>query len=169
MTQEDKELLLRDICARLPYGVHISVHDTFEYSTVPYEKVYIKSSDISYLIDSISLNERYNSKDKRFNRIIKERKDFLEFTPYLIPLSSMTEEQKKYISDRWGINENFDFEIDPNWGKYFVDLGDAVGFINWCYENHFDINGLIPKGLAIDATDKDILLKNGGLIYDTGK
>jgi hypothetical protein len=78
--------------------------------------------------------------------------DDYEIKPYLFPLSSMTEEQRKYISDRWGINENFDFEIDPDWGEYFVNLGDAVGFINWCYENHFDINGLIPRGLAEDAT-----------------
>ena len=95
MTQEEKELVLKDICARLPYGVYVSVHDTFEYSTVPYENVYLKSSDISFLIDSISLNEKYNSRDKRFNSIIKERKDFLEFKPFLFPLSSMTEEQKQ--------------------------------------------------------------------------
>lgn len=92
-------LLLKDLCSRLPYGVHVLVHDTFEYSTVPFEKVYLKSSDISSLIDSISLNERYNSKDKRFNRIVKERKDFLEFKPYLFPLSSMTDKQKEEHKD----------------------------------------------------------------------
>ena len=79
-----------------------------------------------------------------------------EVKPYLLPMSSMTEEKRKYISDRWGINENFDFEIDPNWGEYFVDLCDAVGFINWCYENYFDINFLIPKGSALDATGLNI-------------
>jgi hypothetical protein len=68
----------------------------------------------------------------------------------------MTEEQKSYINGRWGVNKHFEFEIDPLWGEYFVDLCDAVGFINWCYENHFDINGLIPRGLAIDATGKNI-------------
>lgn len=81
---------------------------------------------------------------------------FEDCKPYLFPLSSMTEEQKKYITDRWGINENFDFEIDPNWGKFFVELDDAVGFINWCYENHFDISSLIPRELARDATNLNI-------------
>ena len=68
----------------------------------------------------------------------------------------MTEEQKSYINGRWGVNEHFDFEIDPNWGEYFVDLGDAVDFINWLNENHFDYRGLIPKDLAIDATGLNV-------------
>ena len=39
---------------------------------------------------------------------------------------------------------------------YEVNLNYVVEFINWCYKNHFDINGLIPMGLAIDATGKNI-------------
>ena len=68
----------------------------------------------------------------------------------------MTEEQKKYISNKWGINEEFDFEIDSNWGEYFVELGDTVDFINWLNKNHFDVYGLIPMGLALDATNLKI-------------
>lgn len=37
-------------------------------------------------------------------------------------------------------------------GEYFVELGDIVDFIDWLNENHFDYRGLIPMGLAIDAT-----------------
>lgn len=74
MTKEDKEIVFKDICARLPYGVHILVHDTFEYSTVPFKNAYLKACDTSELIDSISLNLRYSSKDKLFNKIIKEHK-----------------------------------------------------------------------------------------------
>lgn len=140
MTQEEKDLLLKDLCARLPYGVYVLVHDTFEYSTVPFEKVYLKSSDISSLIDSISLNERYNSKDKRFNRIIKERKDFLEFKPYLFPLSSMTEEQK--LEEYKLMNSNF--------------YTSTVELPDFYHKNHIDYRGLIPMGLAIDATNKNI-------------
>ena len=79
-----------------------------------------------------------------------------EIKPYLFPLSSMTEDQRKYITDRWGINEEFDFEIKPDWGEYFVELGDIVDFIDWLNENHFDYRGLIEKGLAIDATGLNI-------------
>lgn len=143
MTQEDKELVFKDICARLPYGVHILVHDTFEYSTVPFQKAYLKACDTSELIDSISLNLRYNSKDKLFNKIIKEHKDHLEITPFLFPLSSMTDKQKneyQYITERW-MN-------DPAYS-----ISDSI---DWLNENHFDYRGLIEKGLAIDATGTDI-------------
>ena len=154
MTKEEKELLLKDLCARLPYGVYVLVHDTFKYSTVPYETVYLTASDIPSLIDSISLNERYSNKDKRFNRIIKERKDFLEFNPCLFPMSSMTEEQKKeYNSLRDHVttyhyeNGNIveDTELHDNW--------KSIDYLN---ANHFDYRGLIEKGLATDATGSPI-------------
>ena len=143
MTQEDKELVFKDICARLPYGVHILVHDTFEYSTVPFQKAYLKACDTSELIDSISLDLRYNSKDKLFNRIIKEHKDYLEINPYLFPLSSMTKEQEneyQYITERWMYDSAY-------------SISDSI---DWLNENHFDYRGLIEKGLAIDATGTDI-------------
>ena len=154
MTKEEKELLLKDLCARLPYGVYVLVHDTFKYSKVPYETVYLTASDIPSLIDSISLNERYSNKDKRFNRIIKERKDFLEFKPRLFPMSSMTEEQKKeYNSLRDRVttyhyeNGNIveDTELRDNW--------KSIDYLN---ANHFDYRGLIEKGLAIDASGLNI-------------
>ena len=143
MTKEDKELVFKDICARLPYGVHILVHDTFEYSTVPFQNVYLKACDVSELIDSISLNLRYNSKDKLFNRIIKEHKDYLEIKPCLFPLSSMTDKQKneyQHITERW-MND------------LAYSISDSV---DWLNENHFDYRGLIEKGLAIDTTGTDI-------------
>ena len=144
---EDKDLLLKDLCARLPYGVYVLVHDTFKYSTVPYENVYLKSSDASSLIDSISLNERYNSKDKLFNRIIKEHKDFLEFKPYLRPMSSMTEEERnEYLSIKMQEAER-------------VALAEAYRpeaiseIMDWLNEHFFDYRGLIEKGLALEAPE----------------
>ena len=138
MTQEEKELVFKDICARLPYGVHILVHDTFKYSTVPFQNAYLKAYDTSELIDSISLNLRYSSKDGQFNRIIKERKDYLEITPYLFPLSSMTEEQEKEYN-----NLNC-YELGC-----FPHSEEALDYLT---KNHFDYRYLIEKGLAIDAT-----------------
>lgn len=140
MTQEDKELVFKDICARLPYGVHILVHDTFKYSTVPFQNAYLKACDASELIDSISLNLRYSSKDKIFNRIIKEHKDYLEIKPCLFPLSSMTEEQKIELEQ---IKNN---EESP----YYHDINDF--FLKY----HLDNRHLIEKGLAIDATGSNI-------------
>ena len=127
MTQENKELLLKDLCARLPYGVIIQVKDWT-------------------VLDA----------ELKIGHINRLQISDVELKPYLFPLSSMTEEQKKYISNKWGINEEFDFEIDSNWGEYFVELGDTVDFINWLNKNHFDIYRLIPIGLAIDATGLNI-------------
>ena len=151
MTQEEKDFLLKDLCARLPYGVYVLVHDTFKYSTVPYENVYLKSSDASSLIDSISLNKRYNSKDKLFNRIIKEHKDFLEFKPYLRPMSSMTEEE--YNSMSWeGCNRVINYSVKH--GFQFVEIASfTIEILNWLNANQFDYRGLIPMGLALEAKE----------------
>ena len=134
---DTKELLFKDLCARLPYGVKVEItHWRNRDKGMIDSKIFRVPLDVN-----------------KASVLIKPTSDI---RPYLLPLSSITEEQKKYINDRWGVNDDFDFEIDPNWGKFFVELGDVVDFIHWCYENHFDINGLIPRGLAIDATGTNI-------------
>ena len=140
MKQEPQELLLKDICAKLPYGIKASYYGVEEECETWDE------------IDGITLDEDFGGcvDIGQYSLPIERIK------PYLFPLSSMTSEQKKYITDKWGVNEEFDFEIDTNWGKYFVELCDTVDFINWLNENHFDIYGLIPMGLAIDATNLKI-------------
>ena len=137
MTQEDKQLLLKDLSARLPYGVKciVTKSRTEEGQKGDVGKIGWVSLEG---VDCIGGREPFFS-------------EFGNFKPYLIPLSSMTEEQKKYITDRWGINDEFDFEINPDWGEYFVELGDIVDFIDWLNKNHFDYRGLIEKGLAIEA------------------
>ena len=134
---DTKELLFKDLCARLPYGVKVEItHWRNRDKGMIDSKIFRVPLDVN-----------------KASVLIKPTSDI---RPYLLPLSSMTEEQKAYINDRWGVNDDFDFEIDHNWGKFFVELGDVADFINWCYENHFDINGLIPRGLAIDATGTNI-------------
>ena len=139
MTQENKKLLLKDLCARLPYGVKFVCNKNV-YTAKGLDLIVTDEGDWEYAVTA--------------KGIAPIEIDFIK--PYLLPLSSITEEQKSYINGRWGVNEHFEFEIDPLWGEYFVDIRNAVDFINWCYENHFDINGLIPRGLAEDATDKNI-------------
>ena len=66
-----------------------------------------------------------------------------DYKPYLFPLSSMTEKQKKeyqYITERW-MN-------DPAYS-----ISDSI---DWLNKTHFDYRGLIEKGLAIDATGLNI-------------
>lgn len=142
MKQEHKDLLLKDLCGRIMYGVKCATYEDTNVYT------------LSGVIPDRVYNELY------FEELDwKECNGFVDIQyckPHLFPLSSMTEEQKQYISDRWGINEDFDFEIDPNWGKYIVDLCDVRDFIDWLNENHFDYHWLIEKGLAIDATNKNV-------------
>lgn len=139
MTIENKDLLIKDLCARLPYNVICQVE--------------------------FKENGTYNSKVMLLSGIFTDEAYFTtkggsiysnEYKPYLFPLSSMTEEQKKYISNKWGINEEFYFEIDHNWGEYFVELGYTVEFIDWLNKNHFDYRGLIDRNLAINATGLNI-------------
>ena len=140
MKQEPQELLLKDICARLPYGIKASYYGVEEECETWDE------------IEGITLDEDFGG----YVDIGQYSLPIERIKPYLFPLSSMTREQKKYITDKWGINEEFDFEIDTNLGEYFVELGDTVDFINWLNKNHFDIYGLIPMELAIDATNLKI-------------
>ena len=139
MTQENKELLLKDLCARLPYGVKFTCN----------KNIYIAKGIDLLVTDEGNCEYAVTAKD-----IVLIEIDFIK--PYLFPMSSITEEQKKYISNKWGINEEFDFEIDPNWGEYFVELGYTVEFIDWLNKNHFDYRGLIDKSLALDATGLNI-------------
>ena len=137
MTQEEKQLLIKELSSRLPYGVH--------YRRFAWDDERGKEC-ISAQIYSVS-------PDGYVGNYFEDESDSIDnVRPYLFPLSSMTDDQRKYIADRWGINEEFDFEINPDCGEYFVELGDTVDFIDWLNENHFDYRGLIEKGLAIDAT-----------------
>ena len=142
MTQEDKSLLLKDLCGRLPYGVKgksvIINPDTNE------RRLY--GIDV---FESISVIMIEGGEE--------------EFTPYLFPLSSMTEEQKKEISKRYKLHTYYGLyiEITNHSEGYWDDdnscnLQDYLWLVDWFNKNHFDYRGLIEKGLAIDATGLNI-------------
>ena len=116
MTQTDKDLLLKDLCGRLPYGVKL---ETLE---GPQEL------DIKWLsINMCNIAHPY--------------------LPYLYPLSSMTEEQKEmYCQLQERVIYNSKGPVTE----------DVMNYVNWCYENNLDINDLISKGLAINATNLGI-------------
>lgn len=117
MTQEQKDLLLKDLCARLPYGVKLLHTPTNEITNLEMIGNGAIDGNIHDLIEN--------------------------FKPYLFPLESMTEEQKEeycHLQERIIYNS-----------KGLVNT-DIINYINWCYKNHIDVNGLIPIGLANDAT-----------------
>lgn len=131
--QEDKDLLLKDLCGRLPYGVKILVPSQNER-----EQEYKDRIDILYSV---------NGDDKI--EAVREDYDFYvdEIKPFLFPLSSMTENQRKEFDQLLELKAIND-EIDHVHATAF-----EVDFYN---KHHFDWRGLIPMGLAIDATNLNI-------------
>ena len=148
MTQEDKELLLKDLCARLPYGVKV-------------ESVFINPDTKEHKSCGIEVFDATS--------ILMIRDGLGEFKPYLFPLSSMTEEQTE---EYYSLAD--DVTIKPGQGSYFgikihcIKLGISdnphegvwdwvdLDAIDWLNAHHFDYRGLIEKGLAIDATGLNI-------------
>lgn len=142
MTEEQTKLLLKDLSARLPYDVKLQISSWDDTNME-----YVDKSDTLYYISSDN-HIRTSSEDQDY--YIDEVK------PYLFPMSSMTDEQKEYINGCWGINDEFNFEINPDWGEYSISYIEAQEYIEWLKENHFDYRRLIEKGLAIDATNLNI-------------
>ena len=135
MKQENKELLLKDLCARLPYGVKCQVkEDEYVYNGTLC-RIEVDNRN-GHLLD---FNESINGFDCQVY--------LSEVKLYLFPMSSMTEEQKEeYCHLQQKIIYN---------SKGLVNT-DIMEYINWCYKNHLDVNGLIKKGLANDATGLNI-------------
>lgn len=143
MTQEQKkELLLKDLSARLPYGV----------------KVVCETEKNLFEVEVITSNGCVCPKDKKCLYDI----DVDEIKPYLFPLSSMTEEQKeelffKYIHNDIYFDDFTDYFLAGElWHDIHVSMDILPELINWLNKNHLDYKGLIPMGLAIDATGLNV-------------
>jgi len=133
MTTEQKQILLQDLCGRLPYGV-IGLY------TWKNKKSYNRELT-GCLYDE--LKSSWNSTEDS------------QFSPYLRPMSSMTEEEYKDLEERfcWNFADIFDknrFSIEIG---YSVDIDEVQEFIDWLNQHHFDYRGLIEKGLALEAPE----------------
>jgi hypothetical protein len=149
MTEKQKEFLLADISARLPYGVKCA--EIYPDGN-KFENVWDIIRVSKYVEDGIHIS---NCKT-----IYGYCSQIQNIKPYLFPLSSMTEEQ--WMDTPYANLNKFTFDSFKcgcstlAFETYEVNLNYVVEFINWCYKNHFDINGLIPDGLAEDATNLNI-------------
>ena len=125
MTQEDKDLLLKDLSGRLPYGVILKVYHS--------AKNYI--------------NDCGETEDEYLGNLIQSIfiEGFIWFRPYLRPMSSMTEEEKnEYLNTFKKSIIGTDEEDGRVW---------TVDSIDWLNAHHFDYRGLIERGLAIEAPE----------------
>lgn len=134
MTQEDKELLLKDLCARLPYGVKIMFSSNgFRWDWEQTLEEISRCEDGEYAINGWGIHG---------------------IKPFLRPISSMTEEERKELRALC--------EEDLSEFAGFIRAGhglshdglymfDKMRQLEWLLKNHFDYHGLIDKGLAIKA------------------
>ena len=127
MTSEDRELLLKDLGGRLPYGVKI---------------LDIPANVVGKLfLISTTDNVQYETADNNGIQTLYNIK------PYLRPMSSMTEEEQRTLDSMCNGVEM----VSRLSGLKMFDKA-----FNWLNENHFDYRGLIDDGLAIDATGLNI-------------
>ena len=125
MTQEEKQILLKDLCSRLPYGVRVKISD---------EDILLYDSEKG------TLDGKETMSDDNF--VIKcDRDSWIiscdDFKPYLRPMSSMTEEEKKESGELYKKNTGMWDDLD------------------WLNAHYFDYRGLIDKGLAIAVTEEN--------------
>lgn len=137
MTQENKELLLKDLSARLPYGVKAYVKNWSNFKT--YEDVYVVKSTFP------SLNEVHVQSETGSLDVIIGYYDY-EFKPYLFPMS--------YIDDNEKLFAEYITTLTYNSSTHSaVPTIKTFDFYN---KHQIDYRGLIEKGLALDATGKNI-------------
>lgn len=137
MTQEDKELLLKYLCAALPYKVMI------EYNNGDFAE----------------------TREMGFGSLHDFRFNSAEIKPYLRPMSSMTDEEKEEMHnllspEGTAIYGCGGISMPMNHYGEFVPYEFMNRIIQYLLEHHFDFMGLIEKGLTIEVTESNNPYKN---------
>jgi hypothetical protein len=134
MTQEDKELLLKDLCARLPHYPKCEMIDRLRVINNEPNPSYIETLYPKH----IELFFYHNN---------------FEIKPYLRPMSSMTEEEKEKYHSLCYEEEREEYEYGE-WVTrvYYHDTIDSIDYLN---SIHIDYRGLIEKSLAIEITEEN--------------
>lgn len=132
MTQEEKYLLLKDLSARLPYGVKAYVKNWSKLDRKYYEGVYTVES-VHPLLNNVAA-----SSDKFYVEVILGYDDYV-IKPYLFPMSSMTREQEIAIRAIQDMGLSYYHLIIDHYNEWHLDYRDFIG-----------------KGLANDATGLNI-------------
>lgn len=142
MNEDNKELLLKDLCSRLPYGVKVKYYDGED------------ERDSFDVVEGVE--DLYCTNPKFY--INQYALTIDKFKPYLFPLSSMTDKDLIEFLQIRGMNLNSD-EL-----KTFRNGETAIVFtlpsysrhVDWLNAHHFDYRNLIDKNLAIDCTNLNI-------------
>lgn len=143
MTQENKELLLKDLCARLPYKTIVQIDGCGAWTLRG-----IDNDNSAKLRDRVIVWYGKNQPSS------KNSFQIIDCKPYLFPLSSMIEEQ---CNEFFSYYHNIEMAEVKSSGDYLkaAYIGDDAKY-SWLNKNHFDYRGLIERGLAIDATGLNV-------------
>ena len=149
MTQKDKELLFKDLCARLPYVLYCNITDyTAE-----------REEDENFDAPLLSIERTESGGYATFRFAASEYKIWNNRTqlvkPYLRPLSSMTKEERYEIQEILGkdieILDGFINIIESSRKRFsFLELH---ALFNWLNVHHFDFRNLIGEGFALEAPE----------------
>ena len=136
MTQEEKQLLLQDLCARLPYGVIVDYRENeFEIPHWKITTIYPETMD-GWIGYNKIIGAGSESGSRPFN--------IGEVKPYLRPMSSMTEEEDKEYAKIIVKSQDCSLENSES----------ATTMANdWLLSKGFDVRGLIKKRLALEALE----------------
>lgn len=113
MDEENKNLLLKDLCARLPYGVKF-LRESWNYE-------WDQEMSVIEVLEDVD-KDGYINNTKVYN--------VEDIKPFLRPMSSMTEEEESIFINKQGYD------------RY-----------EWLDRNMFDYRGLIPRELALKASE----------------
>lgn len=140
MTQEQKRILLIDLCARLPYKICA--------------RQYYSAFEDDFVIEGIIGEQIY----ARYNLRISMTYPVEKIKPYLRSLSSMTEDEfqdlKSYsglIYDQLELQEFYDNSKCLEFYLSEIPSYVVILVFDWLIKNHFDFRGLIRMGLALEA------------------
>lgn len=136
MTQENIELLIKDLCARLPFNNHLVEYKDEKYNVlgIAHGRLVLCKPFMSYTLNEHPLVE--------------------DVKPYLFPLSSITDEQERELS-KLGVSYG-EYALHDDIRGLGIMVDEAYIFFEFCYKHHIDFLGLIEKGLAIDARGLNI-------------
>ena len=147
MTQEEKELLLKDLCARWRYGVKAQI----KRKSLKLNEPVILDLPINGVINFASVDSVITVTEN--GDIVYDQ--ISNCKPYLRPMSSMTEEEfLEYHNIKYNkvtCRNNYE-RIDV--GKFHnVGIVPIEDYLDWLNAHHFDYRGLIPMGLALEAKE----------------
>ena len=138
--RKDKELLLQDLCARLPYNVYIDDCGT------PHRLVNICWDGIKFVVNCSPFGTGHG----RIGTPLFDG-DVCCIKPYLRPMSTMPEEEREFLNKMALENSLKCIEEEDPQKVFLLRIKHDAEELAYLYEHHYDVFGLIPAGLAIST------------------